>query len=261
MNTTRHPVALITGASRGIGEEFAHIYAKNGYDLVLVARSEADLNALKKRVERAYPVRAYVYVQDFSQDDAAHHVADYLAKEKLDVDALVNNAGFGDFGYFWEGSKDKQLSLLHVNIIALVHLTRLIVPGMVARGRGHVLNVASIAASSAGPKMALYYASKAFVLSFSEALQEELKGTGVTSTALCPGPTRTNFEATADLKNSHMFTWLRPATAKKVAEIGYRAAQRGKAIQFAGITPLMLHLMSRVAPRSLSRKFARLING
>lgn len=247
--------------SGGIGKEFAKIYAREGYNLVLVARTEGKLFKLKNELEDRYGHKVSVFACDLSEKDAAYEVFNYTLENKIDIDVLVNNAGFGDFGHFAEGDPEKQNELLQLNIVALVQLTRYFLPGMIERGRGQILNMSSVAAFCAGPDMSLYYSSKAFVRSFSEAISEEVKGTGVTVTALCPGPTSTGFEKAAGMKGSHMFTFFKPATAKEVAEAGYHAAAKGKVLRYYGMPMKLMNIGARLVPRSVSRKFALSING
>lgn len=253
--------ALITGASSGLGLEFTSIYAREGFDLVIVARREKNLLRLKEELEAEYRTHVWVFVQDLSLPDAASRIYQFTVKNDLHIDALINNAGFGDFGDFWKFDMQKQTALLQVNITAMVQLTRYFLPEMVHHGNGHVLNLSSVASFCAGPRMSLYYASKEFVRSFSEAVAEELKGTGVTVTALCPGPTETGFEKAAEMKNSKMFTFFRPLTPKAVAEAGYQAAIRGKVLKYYGVSTKLMNIGARLMPRSLSRRFAGKING
>ena len=252
---------LITGASGGLGLEFTKIYAREGYDLVVIARSEGKLYKLKNELETQYGCHVWVLAQDLSQPDAAYEVFNYTLEKNITVDTLVNNAGFGDFGNFWEVDAQRQTNLLQVNIMALVQLTRYFLPGMVERGCGSVLNLSSVAAFSAGPRMCLYYASKEFVRSFSEAVAEELRGTGVTVTALCPGPTATGFERAAQMRNSHMFSMFKPASAKTVAEVGFRAAQKGKVLCYYGLPTHAVNIAARLLPRSVCRRFMKKVNG
>lgn len=253
--------ALITGASGGIGREFAKIYAREGYDLVLVARTEGKLFRLKNKLEDTYGVTAHVFACDLSKKDAAYEVFNFTLENKIDIDVLVNNAGFGDFGHFSDVDWEKQYSLVQVNIVALMQLTRCYLPLMIKRGKGKILNMSSVAAFCAGPDMSLYYASKAFVRSFSEAVAQEVKGTGVTVTAICPGPTSTGFEKAAGMKNSKMFTFFRPASAADVAEAGYRAAEKGKVLLYYGLPTKLMNIGARILPRSVTRRFAAVING
>ena len=178
--------ALITGASSGIGLDLARLFAKDGHDVVLVARSEGKLREIAAELERDFGMTAHVIVADLAKPDAPQTL---VAQLPVDVDVLVNNAGFGVLGPFVETDLAKELEMIQVNVVALTHLTKLLLPPMVARRRGRVLNVASTAAFQPGPLMAVYYATKAYVLSFSEAIADELRDSGVTVTALCPGPT------------------------------------------------------------------------
>lgn len=253
--------ALITGASGGLGMEFAKIYAREGYDLVIVARSADKLEKLRDDICAQYGRSVWVLAQDLAQPNAAQRIYDYTVEQGITVTALVNNAGFGDFGNFWEIDMQRQTDLLQVNIMALVQLTRCFLPDMVSRGCGSVLNLSSVAAFSAGPRMCLYYASKEFVRCFSEAIAQELHGTGVTVTALCPGPTATGFEKAAQMKNSHMFTMFRPADAHAVAEAGFRAAEAGKALCYHSAPTHAVNIASRLLPRSVCRKFMMKVNG
>lgn len=252
---------LITGASGGLGLEFARIYAREGFDLVVVARSEGKLYKLKSELETQYDCHVWVLAQDLSQPDAAYEVFNYTLEKNITIDALVNNAGFGDFGNFWEVDAQRQTDLLQVNIMTLVQLTRYFLPGMVERRHGSALNLSSVAAFSAGPRMCLYYASKEFVRSFSEAVAEEVRSTGVTVTALCPGPTATGFEQAAQMKNSHMFSMFKPASAAAVAEAGFRAAQKGKTLRYCGWPTHTVSIAARLLPRSVCRRFMMKVNG
>ena len=204
------PTALVTGASGGLGAEFARVLAEEGFDLVLVARGEGKLLALKDELEARHGITARVLTAALARKDVAKDLHDRVLGLGIHVDALVNNAGFGDAGAFCERDWQRQRDMVQVNMVALMQLTHLFVPHMVERGTGMVLNLSSVAAFSAGPYMSVYYASKAFVLSFSEALSEELAGTGVTVTAICPGPTATGFEASAAMgSGSTMFSTRR----------------------------------------------------
>ncbi|HIT69580.1 MAG TPA: SDR family oxidoreductase [Candidatus Aphodomonas merdavium] len=253
--------ALITGASSGIGHELAKRFARDGHNVILVARSEEALLDVQREIEADYGVEAVVLAQDLAKKDAALRLHERTAAAGLRVDFLVNNAGFGDCAPFLDADWQKQSDMAQLNMAALMHMTYLYASDMRRRGFGRVLNLASVAACSGGPYMSVYYASKAFVLSFSEALSEELRGTGVTVTALCPGPTQTRFEKTADLQASRMFSLFRPASASDVAEYGYRKMMCGKALAYYGGAVKAMFLGARIAPRALSRKFARYVNG
>lgn len=246
--------ALITGASSGLGVHFARLFASDGYDVVLVARREDKLVALKDELEQIYGVKAYVFAQDLSKADSAKAVFDYLKERGVSVSVLVNNAGFGDFGEFSELVWEKQSDMIQVNVTTLVQLTKLFLPEMLERKVGKILNVASIAAFEPGPLLSTYYASKAYVLSFTEALSVELKGSGVTVTALCPGPTETGFEDAASAKSSGLFKNLKVARADKVAEYGYNKLMSGKVVAIPGFFNKILPFAVRFVPRALVRK-------
>lgn len=249
--------ALITGASGGIGLDLAHLFARDGHDLVLVARSEDKLQALARDLEKHHHVTAHVIAADLSKPDAPSRLLEETRTRRLQIDVLVNNAGYGLNGPFSETDLQKELEMIQVNISALTHLTKLFLRGMVARRSGRILNVASTAAFQPGPLMAVYYASKAYVLSFSEALAEELRDSGVTVTTLCPGPTSTGFAAAADMTSSRLFTMTTPMTSMDVARIGYRAMLRGKRVAITGFRNKMSAQSVRIAPRSLVTKIVR----
>ncbi|MEA2565364.1 MAG: uncharacterized protein QOD49_541, partial [Actinomycetota bacterium] len=195
MSSGRNPLALVTGASGGIGEELARILARHGYDLVLVARSADKLAALAERLELDHGIQVRAIAKDLARPDAAAEIHEWLAAEGLTVDVLVNNAGMGLLGKFAEIGIEGDVEMLRLNVEAPTLLTRLLLPSMLERGSGRILNLASTAGFQPGPLMAVYYATKAYVLSFSEALANEVAGTGVTVTALCPGPTETGFSS------------------------------------------------------------------
>lgn len=256
---SENPCALVTGASGGLGTEIARVLASEGFDLLLVARNKKKLRALKEELEVAHGIEVQTLPCDLSREDAALDVYDYVLGRGMHIDALVNNAGFGDSGAFHEADWSRQRDMVQVNVIALMQLTRLLVPHMVKRSCGMVLNLSSVAAFSAGPYMSVYYATKAYVLSFSEALSEELRGTGVTVTALCPGPTATGFESAASMgSGSTMFRHA--AGANEVARDGYKAMRAGKAVCLQGAFTKAMAFGSRLAPRSIARKLAMRMN-
>ena len=245
--------ALITGASSGIGYELARLFAADGNNLVLVARSKEKLEQIKEEREKEFGVTANVIVCDLSKEGAASEVFSATSEQNIQIDYLVNNAGFGDFGKFHESNLEKQSDMISVNITALTELSRLYLPHMVEQGFGNILNVASIAAFQAGPLMSVYYATKAFVVSLTEALSVELKGTGVKVTALCPGPTKTGFEDSAKLENSGLFKNLKAVTARDVALYGYKKMKKGKLIAIHGFMNRVIVCASKFAPRALVR--------
>lgn len=251
--------ALITGASMGLGAELAKVFAEKGCNLVLTARSGEKLAALKEELETEHKIPVWVFAADLTLASAPAEIFRFTEENKIDVDILVNNAGFGDFGEFSKCSMEKQRDMINLNITALTALTHMFLKGMLERGRGKILNMASIAAFQAGPLMSVYYASKAFVLSFSEALAVELKGSGVTVTALCPGPTRTGFEAAANLSNSGLFKNLKTASAAEVARYGYRCLMKGKTVAVCGGLNRVMIFASKLAPRALARRVVYLI--
>lgn len=246
--------ALITGASSGIGLDLAHLFAADGHDVILVARSEGKLRELAAQLEQQHKITARVIPADLERPEAPRELFEAVHSQ---VDFLVNNAGFGVTGKFAETDLERELALIQVNIAALTHLTKLFLRPMVERGRGRILNVASTAAFQPGPLMAVYYASKAYVLSFSEAIAEELSGTGVTVTALCPGPTATGFADAASMTNSRLFTVMKPMTSRQVARIGYGAMHRGKRVAITGALNKMLAQSVRVTPRVVVAKVTR----
>jgi short-subunit dehydrogenase len=251
------PTALITGASGGLGKEFALLFAAGGYDVVLVARSKDALVALKKEIEKTHKKRsALVIAADLSLPGAPQAVFAATQKARLTVDVLVNNAGFGGFGLFHKTEWEGEAQMIDVNVRALTGLTKMFLPGMVKRRRGRILNVASVAAFVPGPLMAVYYATKAYVLSFSEAIRNELRGTGVTVTCLCPGPTKTQFAQNAQLGKSRLFR-RRIADARMVAAIGYRACLAGKGTVVPGFLNAVQVFAARFASRQLAASIAR----
>jgi hypothetical protein len=249
--------ALITGASSGIGAELAKLCAARGYDVVLVARRASLLAELAADLAKRHGVDARVLTADLAQEGGPEEIARALNGVNLDV--LINNAGFGVHGAFTRTAWDDERRLIQVNVIAPVRLTKLFLPGMVERGSGRVLNVASTAAFVPGPLMAMYYASKSFVLSFSLAVANEVRGTGVTVTALCPGPTTTEFGEVAGIASSRLFRG--PAmSAEAVAREGFDAMLAGKAEVIAGARNRWMMLGTRLAPRSMLAALARRLN-
>lgn len=250
---------LITGASAGIGLELARVFASHNHDLVLVARNEASLRTLADELRTTYGVDAVVLPADLSKPETPGFIHDFCSQHQLDVDILVNNAGFGDYGAFHELDRQHQLDMIAVNITALADLTHRFLPDMVKRGRGKVMNVASTAAFQPGPFMSVYYATKAFVLHFSEAISVELEGTGVTVTALCPGATHSEFQERANLNGSRLFDGRKLPSSMDVALYGYEATMRGKRVAIHGLLNAVLANSVRFSPRSLVLRIARFI--
>lgn len=242
---------LITGASSGIGAEFARIFAAHRYNLVLVARNQQALERLGDELQRAHGIQVTTLVEDLSEPDAASRVYVHVTAAGIQVEMLINNAGLARFGTFADDDVDAGLRLLQLNIVALSHLTKLFLPYMIAQKRGKILNVASIAAFMPGPLMAIYYATKAYVLSFSEALANELRGTRVTVTALCPGPTHSQFMARAGLHESRLFKLVPVADASAVAQTGFDGMMRGRTVVIHGMLNWLLVQSVRIGPRKL----------
>lgn len=247
---------LITGASGGIGYELAKVFARKKHNLILVARNEEKLRALREELEKQYSI----IVKVISKENSAKELFFETCNERMIVDILVNNAGLGDCNCFFDSEWNRQKNMIDLNIISLMEMSYLYGNDMRKRGTGRILNLSSVAAFSAGPYMSIYYASKGFVLSFSEALAEELTGTGVTVTVLCPGPTSTGFEKNAKMKNSKMFTAFKTAKASQVAETGYYAVMKRKTVKYHGVLTILMNIGSRISPRYIARKFAKKIN-
>jgi short-subunit dehydrogenase len=250
---------LITGASSGIGRELAKCFAVNPCRLILVARKRNALESLAEELRKDHRTQSEVLPADLAQSDVAMRIFRHLETHGTKVDVLVNNAGFGANGSFAELPVDRQMEMLQVNISTLTHLSRLMLPGMIKRGRGGILNVASTAAFQGGPGMAVYYASKAYVLSFSEAIAEELDGTGVVVTVLCPGATATNFFEAANASMSNFFR-RNAMSAESVARIGHDAFRDGKFVVVAGTKNKLMSFAVRLVPRAVARKVAKYLN-
>jgi hypothetical protein len=249
--------ALITGGSSGIGIALAKEIAAHGHNVVLVARRRDALEAAAGVIEGKYGVRADAIPADLRQPDAAEKLYETIAGEKLEIGILVNNAGFGLGGEFLETDLQREVEMIQVNVIAVTQLTKLFAAPMVRRRNGRVMNVASTAAFQPGPLMAVYYATKAYVLSFSQAVAEELRGTGVTVTALCPGATATAFADTAEISSSRLFTRLGVADADDVAQYGYKAMMRGERVAIPAWRDKIMVQAERLAPRGLVTRIAR----
>ncbi len=247
---------LITGASGGLGEKFAWLCAADHHDVVLVARSKEKLDVLASELSTKYGIHATVLAHDLSQGDAVGLLVRELQEKNIAIDILINNAGFGAYGKFHETTFDLEKQLIAVNIRALTELTKALLPGMVRRGEGKVLNVASTAAFQPGPLMAVYYASKAYVMNFSLALSDETKGTGVTVTCLCPGPTKTGFEKNALMGTSRLFQ-RKIMDAESVAKIGYDALKARRPLVVAGRMNAFAAFMTRFVPRMTAAAIAR----
>jgi short-subunit dehydrogenase len=251
---------VATGASSGIGAELARGFAARGCPLVLTARRHERLEALADEIRQAHGVPVEVMALDLEDREAPHDLAEMLRERGIAVHTLVNNAGFGLRGYFASLPYEKQLAMVDLNVTALTSLSRLMLPGMIERRRGGILNVASLVAFQAGPYMAVYYATKAFVLSLSEALHDEAKPHGVTVTALCPGPTESEFSDTAGLKDSRLFK-AGVMSSAEVARIGVEGYEAGRAIVIPGARNRAGAIGSKLAPRFIARRIAGLLQG
>jgi len=250
-------LAVITGASSGIGAELSKVFAEHGYPLLLVARSADKLKAFADELTASHNVFALPVALDLAATESPARLVEAAQQTGRSVNVLVNNAGYGTYGAFADTDLATTLQLLQVNIVALTHITRLFLPDMVRRNRGRVLNVASTAAFQPGPLMAVYYASKAYVLHFSEAIAEELQNSNVTVTALCPGPTATGFESRAGMQQSKLFQSGRVMSARDVAEAGYHGLMRGKRCVVPGFWNKVLIQAVRISPRRLVVKIAK----
>lgn len=253
--------ALITGASGGIGRALAEEFARNQFDLILAARSGDRLSAVKEELAGQYGVQVEVRVQDMTEEDAAERLLAQTEDQGKQVDVLVNNAGFGDHAGFVDADWERQRQMVELNILALMRMTQLFAKRMRKRGYGRILNLSSVAAFFAGPYMSVYYASKAFVLSFSEAVDEELEGTGVHVTVLCPGPTATGFEAAAGMEGSKMFSFAKPQTPEAVARAGFRACMAGQTVRYHGPVTKLASIGARLLPRRTARRLMKRIDG
>lgn len=256
----KNKVVLITGASSGLGEKFALEYAKKGYDMVLVARSTLKLLALKEQLENLYGITVWVCSMDLSKENGAQLVFEYCKNHDIKISTLINNAGFGDYANFYECDITKQKNMIQVNITALIELTYLFLPAMIHDNEGYILNVASMASLSAGPKMAVYFASKAFVRSFSEALHEELKSYRIKVSALCPGPVKTGFGKAANYKSSKLTSQFATMSALAVVKAGIKACEVGRAICYPGTLNKSVVFLNQLMPRKITRWIVKQVN-
>jgi len=250
--------ALITGASEGIGYELVKLFAKDGYDCVLVARNKQKMDQLAAEVEKNFGITTRVIAKDLSLPESAQEIFDELNAAGVPVDVLINNAGLGLCGEFAKSDMNQNMHLLQVNLLTLTKLTWLFLPGMLKRKSGKIMNVGSIASFAPSPNFALYNASKAYVLFFSEALREELKGTGVSVTCLCPGATATQWQARAGAVGIRL-NKVRIVDAKIVAETGYKCLMKGKRVVVPGLDNKITVLSSQLAPRAMILKVAKFL--
>lgn len=249
--------ALVTGAASGLGFELALLLANDAYNLILIDIDAIKLEEARKHIQQTYNLEARVLVKDLSQPNIAQSI--FLALNNTRIDVLVNNAGFGLFGTFSNTDWERESEMLHLHILTTTHLTKLILPAMVKRGSGKILNLSSLAAFQPGPLMSIYYASKAYMLSFSEAIANELKGTGVTVTVLCPGQTKTAFQKVVSNGTCENKIGFNMACPKEVAAYGYKAMQNGKIVAIPGILNKFLATVHRFVTRKRATSIMRTI--
>ena len=247
--------ALVTGAASGLGYELTLLLAKDDYNLILVDIDDENLNALKQKLSKDFKVEVLCLVKDLSKPNVAKDIVNEI--NNVSIDILINNAGFGLFGSFNNTEWERELDMIHVHVITSTHLTKLLLDGMIKRGSGKILNISSLAAFQPGPLMSIYYASKSYLLSFSEAIANELKGTGVTVTVLCPGPTKTSFQEVVSESASDNKIDFNMACPSEVARYGYNAMQKGKIVAIPGLINKFLASLHRFVSRSMAAKIVR----
>ncbi len=255
-----NPLALITGASSGIGKALTEEFAQAGYDVILAARTAPKLEAQAADLKQRFGITAHVIVCDLQTTDGATHLHAEIKNRDLMLSALVNNAGFGTFGNFNDMPLDSQLGMVELNVAAVVGLTKLFLPDLLAT-KGKILNLASTAAFQPGPYMAVYFATKAFVLSFSQALAAELASAGVTVTALCPGPTASGFQDRAAMQHSATVKGKHLPSSERIARKGFHAMQRGRRVYIPGVKNWILAQLPRFTPRRLVTFIALFVIG
>ncbi len=254
---SKSQTVLITGASGGMGFELAKLFARDKYGLVLVARSSDKLTQVANELQDQFGVSVKTFALDLATAPAAKFLFDQLQRQGVSVDILVNNAGFGAFGEFGSMPEEEILGQIHLNITALTHLTRLFLPPTLSRHSGKIMNVASTAAFQPGPLMAVYYATKAYVLSFTEALANEVAGSGVVVSCFCPGATATGFAKRAGTESSRLFKKFGPMNAEAVARDGYRGLMAGRTVVISGMQNWLVAESVRFAPRKVVTAISR----
>lgn len=250
---------LITGASSGIGMGLAKLFAADGSDLVLVARREDRLNELAEELKSEHGIEVHVLPKDLSKKTSPKEIFNHLKKEKIEIDVLVNNAGFGSRGTVSELDTDLQVDMVQVNAAALTHLTSLFLPGIIERGQGGILNVGSLAGFQPGPNLAVYFATKAYVLSFTEALAEEISNPNIKISCFAPGPVKTEFGEKSDLEDSLLFK-LSLMDLEPAVKAGYEGFRKGKTIVIPGLKQQIVPFLNRFTPRLIVRKIAKKLN-
>ncbi len=254
---SQHKTVLITGASSGIGLAFAKIFAREEYSLILVSRDAVKLDAVAKELQKETKGKIFIMAKDLSLPSSPQEIFDEVQNFGLSINVLVNNAGWGDYGVFTQSDKAKQLNMIDLNVHALTELTHIFLPNLQAQKKAYILNVASIAAFTPGPFMAVYFASKAYVVSFGEALAEELRGTTVSVTTLCPGPTMSNFFSRMMESSNEAVQDKTNMTADEVAMIGYKGMLNERVVVTPGLKNKILSTLPRFVPRPLVRKIVR----
>lgn len=252
-----HQTALITGGASGLGYEFAVLLAKDGYHLFLIDINSEKLEETKKELETKYPTQIRTFTKDMSIQNSSADLFEEIKGTNIDV--LINNAGFGLYGFFADTNWEREAAMLNLHIMTTTHLTKLLLKGMVERGSGKILNMSSLAAFQPGPLMSIYYASKAYILSFSEAIANEVKGTGVTVTVLCPGQTKTSFQEVVSEGTSENKIGFNIASPEEVAKYGYKAMLKGKSVVIPGAFNKFLSLLPRIMPRNIATSIVRKI--
>ena len=253
--------ALITGASKGIGKELALIFAQNNTNLVLVARSSEILNQFKEHLVSSYSISVLTIVKDLCSPSSVEEMFNEIKENNIDIDYLVNNAGFGDYGSFASTPWETYEQMISLNVTTLTHLSHVFITDWKGRKPGRILNIASTAAFQPGPMMAVYFATKSFVLNLSEAIGRELKNDNITVTTLCPGPTHTSFGEVSNINASDVVKSVKIATAKDVAALGYKSMMKGRATVIHGsinkLAPFVIRFLPRKWITNLSERVMR----
>lgn len=260
MTPGRAKTALITGATSGIGYELSKRFAQNGHNLVLTARHEQDLSDVAAELEEVFGISTTVVAEDLSKPGAPERIFSTLQRQSIRIDALVNDAGFGLHGLFADTDIETELAMMQVNMVALTYLTKLFLTEMLEQGGGRILNVGSTASFLPGPLMAVYYATKAYVLSFSQAIAAELEGSGVTVTVLCPGPTETGFHERAGQRSTWLLQLLGTMDPQVVARAGYRGMMKGRRVAIPSFQDKLIVFFQRFAPRGPLTDLVRELN-
>lgn len=251
----KNKTVLITGAAGGIGHAFAEVIAEDSCNLVLIDIRAKELRETKQAIENAFPIKIKTICKDLTKDTAAQEIFDELKSENISIDILINNVGMGDFGFFAECDWNKQATIIHLNILATLHLTRLFLPLMIAKGKGKILNVASVSAFAPSPLMSVYFASKAFLVSFSQAIGEEVRSKGVSVTTLCPGPVKTAFQTTVNDAQPEMANKkFSVSDVKAVAMYGYKVLKKERKLAIYGFfAKISVFMMSNLPKQWVCR--------